>query len=117
MDTDSENVSKAREYIRAKGLYGPVSVDTYNGEKLLWNKKLDIQGRAMVLADKVLFMAGPPTENNENQEAFLLAISATDGTELARYQLDCSPIFDGMAVADGRLYLSLENGRVVCFGE
>lgn len=83
----------------------------------LWNKKLDIQVRAMVLADKVLFMAGPSTENNGNQSAFLLAISATDGTELSRHQLDCSPIFDGMAVADGRLYLSLENGRVVCFGE
>ena len=78
----------------------------------------------MVLADKVLFVAGPMVkeaswldEDDEDQGALLLAISADDGTELARYQLDCSPVFDGMAAANGHLYISLDNGRVVCMGE
>jgi hypothetical protein len=90
----------------------------------LWTKPLEIQVQAMVLADKILFVAGPPaeavsglTEDDGAQGALLLAISAVDGTELARRQLDCSPIFDGMAAANGRLYLSLENHRVVCLGE
>ncbi len=34
--------------------------------------------------------------------------------ELARYRLDSAPVFDGMAAANGRLYLSLENGQVLC---
>ena len=75
----------------------------------------------MVLADKVLFVAGLPAEadngpegRDENQEALLMAISATDGTELARYRLDSAPVFDGMAAANGRLYLSLKNGQVLC---
>ncbi len=71
--------------------------------------------------NKVLFVAGPAAEadngpegRNENQEALLMAISAIDGTELARYRLDSAPVFDGMAAANGRLYLSLENGQVLC---
>ena len=90
----------------------------------LWEKPLPIQVRAMVLADKVLFMAGTAAksiswsaEDHENQGVLLLAISVDDGTELARYRLDCSPVFDGMAAANGQLYLSLENGSVICLGE
>jgi outer membrane protein assembly factor BamB len=95
-----------------------------NDRKELWTKPLKIQVRAMILADKVLFMAGPPAEvasglaeDDGDQGALLLAISAVDGTELAWRQLDCSPVFDGMAAANGNLYLSLEDGRVVCLGE
>ena len=86
-----------------------------------WTKRVTIQVRAMVLADKVLFVAGPsagagdgPEGRDEDRGALLMAISATNGAELARYQLDSSPVFDGMAAAPGRLYLSLGNGRVFC---
>jgi len=34
LDTDPANVAKAREHIRSLGLYGPVSVDTFDGERL-----------------------------------------------------------------------------------
>ena len=88
-----------------------------------WAKPLTIKVRAMVLADKVLFVAGPPADLNdgpegsdENKGALLVAISASDGTELAQYQLDSSPVFDGMAAANGRLYLSLSGGEVLCLG-
>ncbi|MFQ6035045.1 MAG: PQQ-binding-like beta-propeller repeat protein [Sedimentisphaerales bacterium] len=86
-----------------------------------WTKSVPIQVRAMVLADKVLFVAGPLTdtgdtleERDEDHRALLIAVSTSDGTELARYQLDSSPVFDGMAAAYGRLYLSLRNGRILC---
>jgi len=83
-----------------------------------WEKRIPLQVRAMVLAGKVLFAAGPPVKERgwpkEDGEAVLIAVSASDGTELAQYKLDSSPVFDGMAAANGRLYLSLENGRVLC---
>jgi hypothetical protein len=44
----------------------------------------------------------------------LLAVSASDGTVAAQHRLDASPVFDGMAAAGGRLYISLENGQLVC---
>jgi len=88
-----------------------------------WTKHVPIQVRAMVLADKVLFAAGPPAdagnaaaEPDERQGARLMAISASDGAELAGYPLDSSPVFDGMAAADGRLYISTLDGRVLCMG-
>ena len=34
LDTDAKNVAKAREYIQSKGLYGKVSVDTFDGKRL-----------------------------------------------------------------------------------
>ncbi|MHC4543956.1 MAG: outer membrane protein assembly factor BamB family protein [Planctomycetota bacterium] len=86
-----------------------------------WTKKVPIQVRAMVLAEKVLFIAGPPVDtgggsegSKKNEGAILLAISTSDGAELAQYPLDSSPVFDGMAAANGRLYLSLEDGRLLC---
>jgi len=83
-----------------------------------WEKRVPLQVRAIVLADDVLFAAGPPIKAGqwpkEAGEAILMAVSASDGTELAQYKLDSSPVFDGMAAANGRLYLSLENGRVLC---
>jgi outer membrane protein assembly factor BamB/SAM-dependent methyltransferase len=88
-----------------------------------WAKRVPIYVRAMVLADKVLFAGGPPIgrtsrsgEGKGGQTALLIAFSALDGAELARYQLDSPPVFDGMAAADGRLYLACENGQVVCMG-
>ncbi|MCK4963623.1 MAG: PQQ-like beta-propeller repeat protein, partial [Dehalococcoidia bacterium] len=94
----------------------------------LWTKPVTIQVRAMVLADKVLFVAGPPADagngpvgRDENKGALrkespglLMAISASDGTELAQYQLNSSPVFDGMAAAYGRLYVSMEDGSLLC---
>jgi outer membrane protein assembly factor BamB len=95
-----------------------------NKEKEQWAKKVPIRVRAMVLADKVLFLAGPPVDTDdgtgggkENEGAILLVISTSDGSELARYPLDSPPVFDGMAAANGRLYLSLLNGRLLCMAE
>jgi len=34
LDTDADNVAKARETIAARGLYGPVSVDVFDGRRL-----------------------------------------------------------------------------------
>jgi hypothetical protein len=78
----------------------------------------------MVLTDKVLFVAGPaldmdgePEARSGNEKALLMAISASDGTELAKYELDAAPIFDGMAAAYGRLYISMTDGSLVCMAQ
>ena len=94
----------------------------------------------MVLANETLFVAGPPDLVDEvealkkiddpatqaklvehadslagKKGAMLWAVSATDGEKQAAYELEAPPVFDGMAAAAGRLYLSAENGSVVCF--
>jgi len=89
-----------------------------------WAKPLALHVRAMLLAGKVLFVAGVPADatlwpgaHEEDREGLLMAVSASDGTVLAEHRLDCSPVFDGMAAAGGRLYISLENGQLVCMDE
>ncbi|MHC4155035.1 MAG: outer membrane protein assembly factor BamB family protein [Planctomycetota bacterium] len=89
-----------------------------------WEKAVPIQVRAMVLTGKVLFVAGllaeeidGPDGPDESRGAVLMAISASDGTELARCPLDCPPVFDGMAAAYGRLYISMKDGSLLCLEE
>jgi len=103
------------------GPYALFACDRQGQQKPLWTRPVPLQVRAMVLADKVVFIAGPPTdadggpkERDRNHGALLMAASASDGTELAQYRLDASPVIDGMAAANGRLYLSLENGKLLC---
>ena len=47
----------------------------------------------------------------------LWAVSAASGEKLAEYELEAMPVFDGMAAADGRLYIALQGGRIVCMGK
>ncbi|MGD8238631.1 MAG: PQQ-binding-like beta-propeller repeat protein [Armatimonadota bacterium] len=83
-----------------------------------WEAPVGIRVRAMVLADKVLFVAGLPggelPVRDESRGGVLVAISTSDGAELARCRLPSPPVFDGMAAAYGRLHICTTDGRVLC---
>jgi outer membrane protein assembly factor BamB len=96
-----------------------------------WSSHVPLTGKAMalagdVLAGDVLFVAGTPVAFPDDDLAnayegrmggVLWAASAATGEKLAEYKLDAPPAWDGMAVTNGRLYLSLKDGRVVCWSE
>ena len=42
-------------------------------------------------------------------------VSATDGSTLADYTLDALPSWDGMAAANGKLFLLTTDGSVICY--
>ena len=44
----------------------------------------------------------------------LWAASASTGEKIAQCKLDAPPVWDGMAAAHGRLYLTTADGRVLC---
>ena len=88
-----------------------------------WEQRLPVRGTALVRAgDKVLVAGSPDVVTGsdphgawEGRQGGVLAVyGAVDGTPLAEVQLAAPPVWDGMAVADGRLYLALENNTVVC---
>jgi len=96
-----------------------------------WTYRIPVLARAMVLAGQTLFVAGPadklseapysPTTVDPLSESLeatrggrLLVVSATDGKPLADLELPSPPVFDGMAAAQGRLYVSTKIGRVLC---
>ena len=49
--------------------------------------------------------------------AALCLVNAADGKPLAQYALESPPVFDGMIAARSRVFLSLEDGSIVCFGD
>lgn len=105
------------------GPYRLFAVPRGGGENK-WQVTVPLQVRAMVKAGKVLFVAGAPAEGGERSgtprttdAGELLAISTTDGTVLGKLALDRPPVFDGMAAAGRKLYLSLENGSLACLEE
>ena len=77
-----------------------------------------------MLAHNALFVSGPVMEPGAEEPRFddvassavLMAFAIEDGKELARYALDTQPVFDGMAAANSRLYISTVDGTVVCLG-
>ena len=104
-----------------------------------WTQETPILVRAMVLADTTLFVAGPPDVLDEEQAAkaltspsilakmkqqtaslagksggVLWAVSTVDGSKLAVCRLDAPPAWDGMIAANGKLYLTTVDGKVLC---
>jgi outer membrane protein assembly factor BamB len=103
------------------------------GGKPNWTRRIPMLVRAMVLTGETVFCAGPsvkidkiphePADVDPLAEALeskrggsLLAVSANDGKTLARCDLQSPPVFDGMAAAEGRLYICCVDGRIVCMG-
>jgi outer membrane protein assembly factor BamB len=99
---------------------------------------------AIVVAGGTIFIAGPPEiadeekgfginmeEDNEvtrslaeqarawrgAKGAILQAVDKQTGKKIAEYRLDYLPVFDGMAAAEGSLFIPLKDGTVVCMGE
>lgn len=99
------------------------------GVELAWTAPLALRPRAMVRAGEHLLLAGmsdtfdakqPSAPCNavfQGEGAGVLHVFATgEGKPLGTWPLRAPPVWDGIAVAGGRLYLSNERGAVVCLG-
>ncbi|MHC4118171.1 MAG: outer membrane protein assembly factor BamB family protein [Planctomycetota bacterium] len=87
-----------------------------------WSRSIELCGRAMIKAGDALFVAGPePAEeiyfDDQNAPSVLAVYDAGSGRTLSKQKIDCQPVFDGMAAAGGRIYISLVWGEVVCLGD
>jgi hypothetical protein len=91
-----------------------------------WMKWIPIRVRAMLLSKNALFIAGPPDVIDPadplgafegRKGAHLWVISVSSGNKIAEYKLDTPPVFDGMAAAEERLYLSTIDNYIYCYGK
>ena len=105
-----------------------------------WKRDIRMFPRGMVKAGKLLFFAGPVDSVDENQAlrqrdnpkwrekirlqaeacagragGFLRAIDTDTGKQVSQLKTDSIPVFDGMAAANGKLFLSFVDGKVTCF--
>jgi len=49
--------------------------------------------------------------------ASLCVVESEHGQQLAQHELPAAPVFDGMIAARRQLFLSLQDGSLLCFGE
>ena len=122
--------AKRRAKGKAKGKRGPKL------PPLVWGNTQAPIVRAMVLAGDQIVVAGPPDlgkkdpkilafENEEDAVAgfrgakgiHLWTVSAADGKKRSQHKLAAMPVFDGLSAAGGRLFISLRNGTVECWGK
>jgi len=85
-----------------------------------WSIDIPFMVRAMLLADDRLLVAGPERIADLNAakpggNVHLWAVSAREGEKIDHYELSVAPVFDGLALSEGRLYVTLVDGRVVCY--
>ena len=115
--TVKKNGKKAGTKVKAKGKA------RQNQARPIWERYVPMRPAAIVRAGKTLFVAGTPdvvdpkdpTAAWEGRDGGLLvAYSADDGRQLASYTLPVPPVWDGLAVADGKLLISLVDGSVLC---
>ncbi len=98
----------------------------HDAKKDSWSVFIPVRVRAMVAAGDKLFVAGPPDVVPDDDPlaafegrlgAMLWAFAADSGQKVGEVaQLESPPAYDGLIAAAGRLYLSDESGRVLCFG-
>lgn len=81
-----------------------------------WRKSIDQpkQIHAMVIAGDLLVVTG--ANRRESSTGFLMVMSRTDGKILSETPLASAPVFDGIAVAQNRIFVSLQSGDLVCLG-
>lgn len=92
------------------------------GQRWKWSVDIDVRPRAMVRANDLLFLGGTPYSADridlaatyEGTKGGLISIMSTaNGEKIAEQRLDSPPVWDGIAAANGRLYISLENGNLL----
>ncbi len=90
-----------------------------------WFQWINIRVRAMVSAGNALFIAGPPDilDQQDPMASFdgkagglLRAVSKETGEKISQIKLDAPPIFDGMSVKDGKLFVATTDGKITCYG-
>jgi outer membrane protein assembly factor BamB len=109
-----------------------------------WNSHSPVFARAMCMAKDTVFVSGPPDMIDEEyafermskkdpavykelaeQDAALagesggslLAVNTAKGEIGSELKLESPPVWDGMAIAQGRLYVASVDGKVRCFGK
>jgi len=95
-------------------------------EARTWSSRIPVRVTSMLVAADQLAIAGPPETGVDTEDplgtyegrkgGMLWTLSAASGEKLAEYKLDSPPIFNGMAAAEGQLFVTLKSGTVLCMG-
>jgi outer membrane protein assembly factor BamB len=89
----------------------------------MWTERVPIRVKAMAATPDRLVVCGPPdvVDPDDPLGAFearkggrLRVLSTADGRTLEKHNLISPPVFNGIAVAGERVFISLKNGQIAC---
>jgi outer membrane protein assembly factor BamB len=75
---------------------------------------MDVHG--LIVAGDTAFLAGMDFALRP-EKGRVLAMAMKDGTETQRIELPALPTYDGLAAANGRMYVSMQDGTLWCLGK
>jgi outer membrane protein assembly factor BamB len=90
----------------------------------LWSENVSVRFNSLAAAGDILFAAGavdtidsadPLAPFEGRADSKLWAVNGKDGKKLSEYHLEGSPVYDGMAVTSGRVFVAMKTGKVICF--
>ena len=94
------------------------SGDLFSDGTRRWSLRLPApsQIEAMLLSRDILFVAGTRDRSHGDRSAgFLWSLSTVDGQKYSEIALPAPPVFDGLAAADGHLFVATQDGRLNAF--
>jgi outer membrane protein assembly factor BamB len=79
-----------------------------------WSKTLSGFANSLLISGESLFVGGT-SDSQDSEGGVLRSYAANDGSLLSQWSIDSVPVDDGLAAAQGRLYVVSRNGSVYCF--
>jgi hypothetical protein len=93
----------------------------------LWAQEIDVRPAAMAMTGNAVFVAGLPMPGGDNPSAesvlrslrgedgsVLLRVNRKDGAPSELCKLPSLPVWDGIAVSKQGLFMTLQDGKVLC---
>jgi len=95
--------------IKSKRPGGPM-LDAYLGRAAMRGFSAALESRAIANEHVVVAKALPVGGH-------IKLINKASGEQVAALKLDSAPIYDALAIADGKVFVALENGKILCLGK
>ena len=93
----------------------PGVIDVYASRAEVSSRIFIAGGFAEVTATSLSVLAEQAAAFDGQRGGLLWAVSKEDGARQKQIDLDTTPVWDGMAAAEGRLFLATTNGYVTCY--
>ncbi len=105
-----ENKEASRWYYLRRGKKNEIPAD-------IWQDQKNRRFTSFVVAEKQHRLLATGHREEMPEESFLLAINTKDGSEQWNQKLPAGAVKGGTAIdPQGRIYVALENGQLLCFG-
>jgi outer membrane protein assembly factor BamB len=89
----------------------------------IWVRDLPVRTRTMLKSGENLFLGVMPVDIPQDDPhaayegrrgGMIWVVDARDGGKVAEYEMDAAAVWDGMAAANRRLYISTIDGSIIC---